>query len=292
MKISAAFTFLILLCCALLSPATVAAAVLPGPLVSGEWLAENLDAVVILDVRKPNKAVNGVSEPHEGFIPGAVLVPFDKVTIKRVQDGVQLQGMTLDGESFAGLMADSGVANGDSVVITGPGKFMNEMAYAARLYWTMRYHGHATVAILDGGNALWRKEGRGLIASAATPQSASYRVTGSVPGILAEVADVKMVAVGHGGQLFDARGPGYYSGEKLYKRVVPPQGRGHIVGASNLPLAELVQGNGDVVRVRDLVDIDEMAQMMDMDLHACINGAASTCRCRPGGREGECGEQK
>jgi thiosulfate/3-mercaptopyruvate sulfurtransferase len=49
-----------------------------------------------------------------------------------------------------------GLTRGDTVVCYDQGSG----ALAARLWWMLRWIGHDSVAVLDGGLAKWRKENR------------------------------------------------------------------------------------------------------------------------------------
>jgi thiosulfate/3-mercaptopyruvate sulfurtransferase len=166
-------------------PSSLGAALsLPGPLVSSQWVADHLEHVVVLDVRKL-KADSGKSAKEEGFIPGAVLLAFQQVTQSMTQNAHHLKSMTLERFAFAKLMAQSGVKNHDIVIITGPGKRLNDLVYVTRLYWSLKYYGHDAVAILDGGNALWQAGGRSISAQGRTPTATRYKIKKTRHDILA-----------------------------------------------------------------------------------------------------------
>ena len=84
-------------------PASVPAVELPGPLVEPAWLEDNLDQVVVLDVRKDVKSFTGQARLKKdkksgkltivavgGHIPGAGLVNYKKVRANRSIDGVRI----------------------------------------------------------------------------------------------------------------------------------------------------------------------------------------------------------
>ncbi len=96
----------------------VCAIQVPAPLVDTAWLTENIDKVVLLDVRKDVKsfekrdkgagAVNpcGVGPKKgpvkvAGHIPGAVLVPWNKVTTKRKVEGKEIQVLLPNTDLFS-----------------------------------------------------------------------------------------------------------------------------------------------------------------------------------------------
>jgi thiosulfate/3-mercaptopyruvate sulfurtransferase len=99
--------------------------------------------------------------------------------------------------------------------------------YAARLWWLVRWLGHAAVAVLDGGVPAWQAAG-GTLTSASTP------VPGGPPyperPALASTVDAAAVARRSARQaLLDAR-----SGERFRGEVEPIDAvAGHIPGALN-----------------------------------------------------------
>ena len=99
--------------------------------------------------------------------------------------------------------------------------------YAARLWWMLRWLGHANVAVLDGGLAAWQASGGAVTADAATPVPiAAYP---DVPS-LAGTVDAATLPSRLGRQtLLDAR-----SGERFRGEKEPiDQVAGHIPGALN-----------------------------------------------------------
>jgi thiosulfate/3-mercaptopyruvate sulfurtransferase len=102
--------------------------------------------------------------------------------------------------------------------------------FASRLWWMLRYAGHANVAVLDGGWTKWRAEARPGRGEVETRDAATFtphwRDDWSV--------DVTAVAAVHqdpGTLLLDARAPERFEGR------VEPLDRlpGHIPGAANHP---------------------------------------------------------
>ena len=100
--------------------------------------------------------------------------------------------------------------------------------YAARLWWMLRWIGHADVSVLDGGIAAWQRAGGVLVsdAPAVRPAAAPYPER---PALVASV-DAEQVARAIGRlRIVDARAPERFRGE------VEPLDRvaGHIPGALN-----------------------------------------------------------
>ena len=109
--------------------------------------------------------------------------------------------------------------------------------YAARLWWMLRWMGHADVAVLDGGTAAWVAAGGALIndAPAPTPSSAPAPTPSSAPpypdrpSLAASIAiDALALQLGRI-RLIDAR-----AGERFRGEVEPLDATaGHIPGALN-----------------------------------------------------------
>ena len=109
--------------------------------------------------------------------------------------------------------------------------------YAARLWWMLRWMGHAEVAVLDGGAAAWVAAGGALIndAPAKTPAATPTPTPSSAPPYpdrpsLAATIAIDALAVQLGRiRLIDAR-----AGERFRGEVEPLDATaGHIPGALN-----------------------------------------------------------
>ncbi len=102
--------------------------------------------------------------------------------------------------------------------------------FASRLWWLLRWLGHEAVAVLDGGLAKWRREGRAL--STATPVPTARVFHPRVDDRLWVSTSVVEQAVASGDRLLiDAR-----AGERFRGEVEPLDPvAGHIPGARNRP---------------------------------------------------------
>lgn len=233
--------------------AATAALDLPGPLVGTGWLAENQGEVVILDVRKDAGTYLGQPPAADekpdlkkltGHIPGAVSVPWKRVIAKGDEQGVTLKAMLPTPEAFAELMRESGVGTDSAVVIAGRGLNAKDQAYAARLYFTLKYFGHDGVALLDGGTAQWAHEGRPLAYTPETPQPGDFAVTRIRHHLVADTADVEEAVTSGDVQLVDCRTEDFYLGLTHKRGFVPPEQQGHLPGAKTLPFMMLSDNSG------------------------------------------------
>jgi thiosulfate/3-mercaptopyruvate sulfurtransferase len=103
-------------------------------------------------------------------------------------------------------------------------------AFAARLWWMLRWLGHDAVAVLDGGFPAWVAEGRPVTSepSSLAPGDFEPKPCGE---LLVTAAELLQSGTR---KLFDARAPERYRGD--VEPIDPVAG--HIPGAENLPFAE------------------------------------------------------
>ena len=111
-------------------------------------------------------------------------------------------------------------------------------AYAARLWWILRYLGHDAVAVLDGGFAAWIEEGR-PVSNAAVARGPSRFVARPRAGMLVDAAGVA-AALARGERLVDVRGAERFAGTVEPIDAVA----GHVPGALNLPYLDNLDARG------------------------------------------------
>lgn len=216
--------FVLLLSILVLAP--LQAADLPRPLVSGDWLVNNVDDVLVLDVRKE------VETFAEGHIPGAVLVDVSKIRIEREVAGKKLTRMRPDPRTFEKFMRAHGVDQDSMVVISHPGDEPGQVAGAARLYWHLKYYGFDRVALLDGGNHAWVDALEDLVTDLAAVSPGDYRVGRERSDILATMEQVRKTRGNEEITLIDTRDLRQHIGMKKKDYVYA---RGHIPGSVPMP---------------------------------------------------------
>lgn len=227
--------------------AVAEAAVLPGPVVSPEWVAAHRDAVTILAVH--NSASEFSAEPKYttdpksgkqtlsevgGHIPGALLLEFGKTRVERVIDGRKIGGMLPEASQFEATLQAAGVPAGMPIVIVTPGVAPEDLDTAARVYWSIKYYGGTDLAVLDGGLARWLEEGRAVESSAPAGKAGDWKAGAVRASLVADSAEVAKAAHSKV-QLIDARPAAFFYG--LQKRPAVAAA-GHIAGALDFP-AEL-----------------------------------------------------
>ncbi|MFZ6688103.1 sulfurtransferase [Undibacterium sp. SXout11W] len=194
---------------------------------------------VILDCRHDLMDTNTGSQAYAaGHIPQAQFVHLDQsLSAPKVSaDGVFRGRHPLpDKQQFIQTLRRLGISNDTQVIAYDAHGGM----FAARLWWMLRWVGHAAVAVLDGGLPAWN--------------ALSFPVTTDVPparsGDLKEqvslVAQVDVAAVfanisGAEFTLVDARASDRYRGEN---ETIDPVG-GHIPGALNRFFKDNLEADG------------------------------------------------
>ncbi len=260
----------------------VCAIQVPSPLVDTAWLAENIDKVVLLDVRNDVKsfekrdkgtgAVNpcGVGQKKgpvkvAGHIPGAVLVPWNKVTTKRKIEGKEIKVLLPSKDTFERLMQKSGVNSDSAVVITSKGKAVIHTSLAARLYWTLKYFGFDNVALLDGGTAQWIKNKHKVEFGKSRAEKGNFTATAERKEILATTDDVMKLSQDQGdGQLVDSRSTAEYLGLTASGKFVAAGVKGHVAGAKSFPVDLFANALGPAT-VYDKKRLQTVAELMGLD---------------------------
>jgi len=204
-----------------------------GPLVTADWLAENLTNP---DVRVFEVSVDtGVYE--RGHIPGAVNLAWHTDLVDTVRrDIVSSQGLEA-------ILQAAGVTEDTTVVLYGD----NNNWFAAWGAWVFDIHGIHDVTLLDGRRKLWEAEGPPLDTATPDYAASSIDLTDDAAPLRARLVDVlEVVEGGADVSLVDIRGPKEYSGE-----IFAPEGvqelsvrAGHIPGAVNFPWGGAVNEDG------------------------------------------------
>ena len=229
-----------------LTPATLAAVELPGPLVDTDWLARHRAAVTILDVRADPRSFTAapkvVTDKRTGqrrlvriggHIAGARLIEYKKIRGERVIDGRKVTRMLPTRERFEQVMRAAGVDGTRPMVIVSLGAGSGDMTMATRLYWQLKYFGHDALAILDGGLAKWLLEGRPVASGPPAVRRGDWTARAERRELLATSEEVAAASRDRSAQLVDTRPVSQYLGT-YYKEsyVYAP---GHIPGAKNFP---------------------------------------------------------
>jgi len=207
-------------------PAPITSA-LTSPLLSADWLQAQLDrsqseqdaianpALVIVDCRfalaHPQQ---GRTDYEQGHIPGAHYLSLDQDLSAPLPGPPPVEGGRHPlprPEIFAQKLNQLGVMAQTLIVAYDDSRF----AFAARLWWLLRYFGHDRVAVLDGGWKAWQAAGYEV--SPAVPEAIPEPRTGTFvprprPDLLASRQAVMERSAST--PLIDSRSPQRYRGEE------------------------------------------------------------------------------
>jgi thiosulfate/3-mercaptopyruvate sulfurtransferase len=193
--------------------------------------------VVILDARfSLDDEQWGKRAFYEGHIPGAQQADLAEHMSGEIIDGVTGRRPFPDPEQFAVQLGQWGIGPETQVVA-----YDNEggLMAASRLWLMIRWLGHDSVAVLDGGLPAWCASG-GEMSTVVSPSNPRSFTASMRPEMLADVTEVEDARVRELTCVFDSRGAeGYHGGGKYYDPV-----RGHIAGAGLADRAETMAADG------------------------------------------------
>ncbi|HEY9199254.1 MAG TPA: sulfurtransferase [Gammaproteobacteria bacterium] len=167
----------------------------------------------------------GAAAYREGHIPGALYAHLDRDLSGPV---TPLSGRhpLPDPQALRARFSHWGI-DADTQVICYDA---HANAYAARLWWLLRWLGHERVAVLDGGLKAW--ESHHLPLDTAIPRIAPRSFQGDPhPDMLVTAQELAVLLDNDTHCLIDVRTPERFAGEK---EPIDPVA-GHIPGARNLP---------------------------------------------------------
>jgi thiosulfate/3-mercaptopyruvate sulfurtransferase len=226
-------------------------------LVSTEWLAGELGAsdLRIVDATHflPASGRDARREYQTEHIPGAVFLDLDEIA----DANHPAPGMLPPAHKFASRMQSLGLGDGNRFVVYDN----SPLHSAARAWWMLRIFGAHYVAILDGGLAKWKAEGR-LLASGKQPVRHGHFTALLDAAGVADKDYVGGIVHSSAHELVDARGAARFAGEEPEPRpgIVP----GHIPGSKNLPYSRMFEEDGRWKR-GDALRAPFMAADVDLD---------------------------
>ena len=189
--------------------------------------------LVVLDAsyHTPDAARDAAAEFVAGHLPGA---RFLDLAALRADDPRPM--MLPAAAAFAARMQALGVGSASRVILYDDSPHHT----AARAWWMLRGFGVRRVAILDGGLAKWRSEGRAL--ERGTPSSAPGDFAATAYPVVRTLDEVRANIATAAEQLVDARPAPRFTGKEPDLRPGMPSG--HIPGSLNLPQSRLFAADG------------------------------------------------
>lgn len=206
-------------------------------LVTTEWLANEMGAsdLRIVDCTKhlPGTGRDPLAEYEAGHIPGAVFMDLADLT----DTSNPVENMLPSAEKFASRMQSLGLGDGSRIVLYDD----SAVKTAARAWFMLKMFGAHDVALLDGGIAKWKAEGRPLAQGKETLRHRHFTAWQDDSNVRTK-ADVLANLHSKAEQVVDARGAARWSGADPDPR--PGIAAGHIPGSLNVPFTELYNADG------------------------------------------------
>ena len=207
---------------------------------------------------------------EQGHIPGAVFLDLDRDLSSPVTPESGRHPLPAAGH-ISRRLGELGIGNDDTIVVYDAGNG----SVAARAWWILRWLGHKSVFLLDGGFARWVAQGLPVEDAVRPRNRTSYIATvndslvvttrelaANVPGIPAR-------------NLLDARDRIRFRGEQ---EPIDPVA-GHIPGARNLPFADFLQADGTWRPLDERIELLEEALGADRDVAWCVMCGSGVTAC-------------
>ena len=206
-------------------------------LVSTEWLANEMGAsdLRIVDCTKhlPGTGRDPLAEYEAGHIPGAVFMDLADLT----DTANPVDNMLPPAEKFASRMQSLGLGDGSRIVLYDD----SAVKTSARAWFMLKMFGAHDVALLDGGIAKWKAEGRPLAQGKEQLRHRHFTAWQDDSNVRTK-ADVLANLHSKAEQVVDARGAARWSGADPDPR--PGIAAGHIPGSLNVPFTALYNADG------------------------------------------------
>lgn len=182
--------------------------------------------VLVLDARfNLMQPEAGEAAWRAGHIPSAVHAHLDQ-DLSGPKTGTNGRHPLPSPEALSATLGRWGLSSATRVVVCDDAGGM----FAARAWWLLRWAGHASVQVLDGGWSAWLAAG-GAVSTEAPKRAATQVDIHAQAGWLVNANEVVASLQGHTPSLplLDARAPDRFRGEN---ETLDPVG-GHIPGAAN-----------------------------------------------------------
>ena len=201
----------------------------PEVLVSTEWVADHLKDPKVRIVESDEDLLLY----DTGHIPGAVKIDW----VTQLND--PLTRDYLDHTRLEKLLRGLGVSQDTTIVIYGD----KNNWWATYALWVLRLFGIERLHIMDGGRALWEKEGREMTREVPRYPEGDIKVGPRNDSTIRAFREEVLAHVHARKPLVDVRSPEEYRGERMHMPDYPNEGAlrgGHIPGARSIPWARAI----------------------------------------------------
>lgn len=211
------------------------------PLVATAWLADALGARDLKVIDATMVAADGGRDARADYLAGHIPTArfLDLASLRDTAS--PLPNMLPPMERTVGRLRALGIGDGDRIVLYDDSPWRT----AARAWFVLRALGLSRLAILDGGLAKWRAEGRPLEAGEPEIRPRHLTADPATPAVR-DLAAMRANLSSHAEQVVDARSAARFTGAEAdpHAGTAP----GHIPGALSLPYTRLFAADGTWLR--------------------------------------------
>ena len=200
---------------------------------------------------------------NEAHIPNALFAHLTRDLSGPIEAGVTGRHPLPNKEMFLATLRQWGVTNDSTIVSYDDANG----AFAARLWWMMRWVGHEQVYVLDGGISAWKTAGLPISGSIPVTTVSSFELADSISKTI-EADD--LLDSGH--FIIDARDQARFNGE--VEPIDPIAG--HIPGAHCLPFLQNLTETMSFKSVTELAAQFTAAGVTSSTQTACYCGSGVT----------------
>lgn len=209
------------------------------------------------DLGNPERGAELYSQGH---IPGAQYVDLNRELSSKIIPGVTGRHPLPSIESLQVLFSRLGIDSQAQVVVYDD----CNGAMAARTWWLLRWLGHESVALLEGGIQAWQALAE-LTTDIPSVSVSQFEVK---PSRFALVDIDQVAALNEQQLLVDARAAARYRGEM---EPIDPVA-GHVPGAANRPFQENLDSNGQLLPAEQLAEQWQSLAEGRQLVHMCGSG--------------------
>jgi thiosulfate/3-mercaptopyruvate sulfurtransferase len=209
----------------------------PEILVSTQWVADHLKDPKVRIIESNEDLILYDS----GHIPGAVKIDW----VTQLNDPMTRD--YLNHTQLEKLLRSYGVNQDTTLVIYGD----KNNWWATYALWVFRLFGIEQIRIMDGGRALWEKEGREMTRDVPRYPEGNIKVNPRDDSRIRAFRDEVLAHVKAKKPLVDVRSPEEYRGERMHMPDYPNEGAlrgGHIPGAKSIPWGRAVNPDNHTFR--------------------------------------------
>lgn len=206
-------------------------------LVTTQWLADEMGAsdlrIVDASAFLPEHRRDALREYEACHIPGAVFMDLENL----VDNTAPFANTLPSAEKFASRMQSLGLGDGSRIVIYDDSPIHS----STRAWFMLTLFGAQNVALLDGGIAQWKAQGRPCAQGREHLRHRHFTVWSDDRQVRSKAQILANIA-SQAEQVVDARAPARFAGDIPESR--PGLAAGHVPGARNLPYASLFAADG------------------------------------------------